>query len=63
MNFRMDGTPEVMETAAEMAAEPLVGVLDMVLLTLLAGVSIYYFFIRDTTKKEDSTAIKSFTIS
>lgn len=60
----MDGTPEVMETAAEeVAAEPLVGMLDMVLLTLLAGVSIYYFFVRDTTKKEDTTALKSFTIS
>lgn len=60
----MDGTPEVMEAAAEeVAAEPLVGMLDMVLLTLLAGVSIYYFFIRDTSKKEDSTALKSFTIS
>lgn len=60
----MDGTPEVMEAATEeVAAEPLVGMLDMVLLTLLAGVSIYYFFIRDTSKKEDSTALKSFTIS
>lgn len=51
------------EAAEEVGAEPLVGMLDLVLLTLLAGVSIYYFFLRDGNKKEDVPAIKSFTIS
>lgn len=61
---RMDGTPEVMDVATEeVAAEPLVGMMDMVLLTLLGAVSIYYFFIRNTNKKEDNSALKSFTIS
>lgn len=60
----MDGAPEVTGTAAEeVAAEPLVGMLDMVLLTLLGVVSVYYFFIRSTSKKEDNSALKSFTIS
>ena len=60
----MDGAPEMTDTTAEeVVAEPLVGMLDMVLLTLLAGVSVYYFFIRNTNKKEDNSALKSFTIS
>ncbi|KAK8377081.1 hypothetical protein O3P69_013617 [Scylla paramamosain] len=62
--MRMDGTPEMMDVSTEeVAAEPLVGMMDMVLLTLLGVVSIYYFFIRNTNKKEDNSALKSFTIS
>ncbi|XP_037798527.1 NADPH--cytochrome P450 reductase-like [Penaeus monodon] len=49
--------------AEEMAEEPLVGMLDLVLLSLLAGVSVYYFFLRDTNKKDEVPALKSFTIS
>ncbi|KAG7176897.1 NADPH--cytochrome P450 reductase-like, partial [Homarus americanus] len=64
----MEGGPEkVMEAAAEAAeevgAEPLVGMLDVLLLTVLAGVSVYYFFLRDNNKKEEVSALKSFTIS
>lgn len=49
--------------AEEMAEEPLVGMLDLVLLSLLAGVSVYYFFLRDTNKKDEVPVLKSFTIS
>lgn len=59
----VEAAAEIAEAAEEVGAEPLVGVLDVVLLTLLAGVSIYYFFLRDNSKKEDVPAIKSFTIS
>ena len=60
----MAGAPEMMDMATEeVAPEPLVGMMDMVLLTLLGVVSVYYFFIRNTSKKEDNSALKSFTIS
>lgn len=59
----VEAAAEIAEAAEEVGTEPLVGVLDVVLLTLLAGVSIYYFFLRDNSKKEDIPAIKSFTIS
>lgn len=64
---RMEGGPEkIIEAAANVADEvdePLVSSLDVMLLVMLAGVSVYYFFIRNSTKKDDSPALKSFTIS
>lgn len=51
------------EAAEEIGAEPMVGVLDLVLLTLLGCVSVYYFFLRDSNKKDDDAPIRSFTIS
>lgn len=63
----MEGASEIVEEISQDAAstEPLVGMLDMVLLALLAGVSVYYFFIKDgsASKIEESQALKSFTIS
>lgn len=63
----MEGASEIVEEISQDAgsSEPLVGMLDMVLLALLAGVSVYYFFIKDGggSKIEESQALKSFTIS
>ncbi|KAK3859590.1 hypothetical protein Pcinc_031396 [Petrolisthes cinctipes] len=63
----MEGASEIVEEISQDAgsSEPLVGMLDMVLLAVLAGVSVYYFFLKDggSGKNEELQALKSFTIS
>ena len=43
--------------------EPWLGTLDLILLTALAGVSVYYFFLKSESKNDDDTTLKSFTIA
>ncbi|KAK7083624.1 hypothetical protein SK128_015040 [Halocaridina rubra] len=61
------GAEKIVEAASEMAEEvgdePLVGTLDVMLLVVLASVSVYYFFLRSSTKKDETPALKTFTIS
>ncbi|XP_076045478.1 cytochrome P450 reductase [Oratosquilla oratoria] len=49
--------------AVEDGEEPLIGMLDIVLLLLLAGVSVYYFWFKDQNKQDEAAILKTFTIS
>ena len=56
-------TPELTEAATKVVAEPMFGLLDILLMSVSLGIGVYWFFFRGKKSADQSvTAIKKLTL-
>ncbi|XP_022102084.1 NADPH--cytochrome P450 reductase-like isoform X3 [Acanthaster planci] len=56
-------TPEMTEAASKVVAEPMFGVLDILLMSVSLGIGVYWFFFRGKKPAEQPTVVKKLSVA